>query len=192
MSDIGSFGARRGGTTPPLRRHHHSRQRRWRPPESGREPPVISPRTPPGSSSRPWPTTFCRAAGTSPRAATRRPAPPHPPRPDHPRPHGPPGTAAAASSSTCPRAAAANRPGRTSGRNLRAARPRGLTSPDPVRTPHAARHTPPDPGPGTSGHAAEPSAAGQTRPKTPRGGESRYRRTRHLIGRSRLSRTSAG
>ena len=59
------------------------------------------------------------------------------------------------------------------GRGLRTARHRGLTSPDQVRPPTALAATPnPDPGPGTCGQAAEPSAAGKARPKTARGGKS--------------------
>ena len=54
---------------------------------------------------------------------------------------------------------------------LRPAADRGLTSPD-RSAPHARKGIPtPDPGPGTCGHAAEPSAAGRIRPKAAPGGE---------------------
>jgi hypothetical protein len=54
---------------------------------------------------------------------------------------------------------------------LRPAGDHGLTSPDRSAPARPTGIPTPDPGPGTCGHAAEPSAAGRTRPKTARGGE---------------------
>ena len=58
------------------------------------------------------------------------------------------------------------------GRGLRPARHRGLTSPDPVRTPTARAATrTPDPGPGPVDKPQNQSAAGKTRPETAREGK---------------------
>jgi hypothetical protein len=59
------------------------------------------------------------------------------------------------------------------GTGLRAARPGGLTSPDPVRTPDARQGSPTQtrPRPRNYGQAAEHASGSKTRPKMARGGE---------------------
>ncbi len=73
-------------------------------------------------------------------------------------------------------------------RNLRAARPRGLTSPDPVRYPHAERHTAPDPGPGTPDTLQNRQQQAKHARKRLVEARANNRRTRHLTGGSRLNR----
>ena len=75
------------------------------------------------------------------------------------------------------------------GRGLRPARHRGLTSPEPVRSPDGPRGhpEPPTPGPGPVDKPQNKSAAGKTRRKQLVEANPRNHRTRHSTGGSRLS-----
>ena len=125
-----------------------------------------SPPTPPGSPSPPSPTTCCAPPAPSPAAATPRPGRPPSAATWSPSPPGPPVTAGPASPCTCPQAGTASASGATSSKPPAARPPQ---RPDQPRSgPHprrreATRPSPPNAGPG---QAAEPSAAGKTRPQS--------------------------